>query len=279
MNKGSCLCGTVQFQLLSEPENMSHCHCSICRKIHGTPFATYVQTSGVKWLAGEDNISTFQSSENFHRCFCKTCGSVLPETIDGADYTFVPAGTLEGKVNARPEKHIFATSKAEWYQITDKLPQFEGYSAEHNEGIDQENRAGQKEGVVSGSCQCGDVAYQYPAGNAKMMMWCHCSRCRKVKGAAHATNVFVTPDDLTWVRGEDKLVTYNHDGAVRFGNSFCQRCGSSMPRLAEGAPAFNIPAGGLDDAPGVDTKGHIFVGSKSDWFDIQDEYAQFEEMP
>ena len=52
-----------------------------------------------------------------------------------------------------------------------------------------------------------------------------------------------------------------------------------MPRLAEGAPAYNIPAGGLDDAPGVDTKGHIFTGSKSDWFDIHDDYDQFEEMP
>lgn len=278
MNKGSCLCGAVQYQLNSAPEAMMHCHCSICRKIHGTPFATYVQTSGVTWLAGEDKVKSYQSSDNFHRCFCGDCGSVLPETIDGADFTFVPAGALEGEINVRPTKHIFATSKAGWYQIHDDLPQYEAYSAEGGVGVEQQDRSGQRDGAVGGSCQCGDVAYQF-SGDAKLMMWCHCSRCRKVKGAAHATNVFVEPDNFKWLKGEDKVVVYDHKEAERFGNSFCKRCGSSMPRKAENSPMVNIPAGALDDAPGIETKGHIFVGSKASWFDIHDQHDQFEAMP
>lgn len=278
MNKGSCLCGAVQYQLNSAPESMMHCHCSICRKIHGTPFATYVQTSGITWLAGEDKISSYQSSHNFHRCFCSDCGSVLPETIDGADFTFVPAGTLEGEIKVRPSKHIFATSKADWYQIHDDLPQYETYSAEGGVGVEHQDRSGQIEGAVGGSCQCGDVAFQF-SGVAKLMMWCHCSRCRKVKGAAHATNIFVEPENFKWLQGEDNVVAYDHEGAERFGNSFCKRCGSSMPRQAQKSPMVNIPAGALDDAPGIETKGHIFIDSKADWFDIHDQHDQFDDMP
>ncbi len=278
MNKGACLCGAVTYRLLSEPTSMMHCHCSICRKIHGTPFATYVQTSGVEWLSGQEHVSQYQSSHNFHRCFCNQCGSVLPETIDGADFTFVPAGGLDGDIGIKPEKHIFATSGASWYTITDDLPQYEGYSADHSDGVDQPDRSGRVEGDTAGSCFCDDVAYQY-TGEAKLMMWCHCSRCRKVKGAAHATNIFVPPENFEWIRGEDNVEVYDHPQAERFGNSFCKRCGSSMPRKSENSPMVNIPAGSLDDPPGIETKGHIFVGSKSDWFDIVDDHDQFDEMP
>ena len=278
MKNGSCLCGVVTYRLLDDPGSMMHCHCSICRKIHGTPFATYVQVSGVEWLSGQEHISQYQSSANFLRCFCNQCGSVLPETVDGAGFSFVPAGGLDGEISVKPEKHIFASSGADWYQISDDLPRFDGYSAEHTDGIDQPDRSGRVAGAKSGSCFCDDVAYQF-TGEAKLMMYCHCSRCRKVKGAAHAANVFVAPEQFSWIRGEESVVVYDHPEAERFGNSFCKRCGSSVPRKAEKSPMINIPAGSLDDPPGIESKGHIYIGSKSDWFDICDSLDQFDEMP
>ncbi len=41
---GSCLCKTVQWEARAPFFNMSHCHCSMCRKAHAAPFATYVGT-------------------------------------------------------------------------------------------------------------------------------------------------------------------------------------------------------------------------------------------
>ncbi|OED40773.1 hypothetical protein AB833_11815 [Chromatiales bacterium (ex Bugula neritina AB1)] len=144
--------------------------------------------------------------------------------------------------------------------------------------MEQQDRSGRCGDKVGGSCQCGAVAYQYQ-NNAKLMMYCHCSRCRKVKGAAHAANVFVLPEDFQWLQGEDNIVVYDHPGAERFGNSFCRTCGSSVPRKAVSSPMVNIPAGSIDDAPGIDSKGHIYTNSKSNWFDITDGRDQFEEMP
>ena len=42
---------------------------------------------------------------------------------------------------------------------------------------------------------------------------------------------------------------------------------------------MNIPAGALDDAPGIEPKCHIFVGSKADWFEVTGETPQHDEMP
>jgi len=203
--------------------------------------------------------------------------------VEGADFYFVPVGGLEDTITARPEKHIFAGSKANWYRITDDLPQMHEYDSigadQGLQSIVQPDRGGTKENHVSGSCLCGDVAFRYKSGSAKLMMQCHCSRCRKVKGAAHATNVFVSPDDFEWLKGEDQVVVYDLPDAERFGNSFCKKCGSSVPRQSANGPMVNVPAGSLDDDPGIEPKANIFVGSKADWFDITDDIPQHHEMP
>ena len=278
MTRGACLCGTVTYELQGEPRDMMHCHCSICRKIHGTPFATYISVEGVRWLTGQDHIASYQSSHNFHRCFCNRCGSVLPETVDGADYSFAPAGGLIDPVDLRPHKHIFATSKASWYRIADDLPRYATYSADGEEGVEQPSRAGAHAGAVGGSCLCGQVEYRY-RGEPEFMMYCHCTRCRKVKSAAHASNVFVQPGNFEWVKGEQNVVAYKLPEAKSFGNSFCDTCGSSMPRLSPAAGMYVIPAGALDDDPGIEPRGHIFTGSKAEWFDIFDDYPQHKEGP
>ena len=283
MPNGSCLCGAVTFEAHEPLENFIHCHCSMCRKIHGTPFGSYVRSKQVNFKSGKGNIARYESSPGFCRCFCDQCGSVLPEDVDGAEYYFVPAGGLDDAIAARPEKHIFAGSKADWYQITDSLPQVHEYdSVAMDQGLEsmpQPDRSGAEPNHVSGSCLCGQVAFKYKAGSAKLMMLCHCSRCRKVKGAAHAANVFVKPDDFEWTKGEDQLVNYDLPDAERFGNSFCKHCGSSVPRQSSKSPMVNIPAGVLDDAPGIEPKCHIFVGSKADWFDVTGETPQHDEMP
>src|SRR5688572_17400839 len=56
MTIGACLCGTVRYELDGPFTMMMHCHCSMCRKHHGAPFATFVAAahSGFRWRSGED---------------------------------------------------------------------------------------------------------------------------------------------------------------------------------------------------------------------------------
>jgi hypothetical protein len=280
MIKGRCLCGDVQFEITGQLGDMTHCHCGMCRKSHGAAFATYanVPAEGFRLVKGKDKIRTYQSSEQDTRSFCTTCGSVVPTPAEAGGHVSVPAGLLEGDIKSKPVAHIFVGSKAGWYEITDDIAQFQAYPPGYGEAIDAPRRTVHRDGVVSGGCLCGAVAFEY-TGTPAFMMNCHCSRCRRAKGAAHASNVFVKPEDFTWTRGHEHVVVYKLPEAERFGHAFCDVCGSSLPRQAPGAPVVNVPAGSLDDDPGARPKAHIYVGSKASWFEPTGDLPRHEEMP
>ena len=105
---GSCLCRQVRWTA-EAVTSMSHCHCSMCRKHHGSLFAAYATTSpdGFRWTAGEDQIRTLLPT----RPFCATCGSSLPLVLTGQGMVFCPAGPIEGEPGVRPRLHIFAASR------------------------------------------------------------------------------------------------------------------------------------------------------------------------
>lgn len=278
MTTGSCLCGKVTFKIGGELSQMSHCHCSMCRKIHGSLFATYFGATEMEYTSGEELVHSYVSSSGFNRAFCNECGSVLPETNDGGSEYYIPAGLLNEDPGIRPELHIFTESKSEAYSINDNLPQEVHYGDGDDSRVVNTPKPVTSDGKVTGGCQCGNVAFEY-TGTPKFMMNCHCTRCRKVKGAAHATNAFVTTDQFTWTKGEDKVANYDLPEAERFGHAFCNNCGSSMPRESKGTGLLNVPAGSLNGAPGIEAKGHIYMGSKAPWFEPVDDLPKWDEMP
>lgn len=276
------MCGSVKFTVNDSFSNMSHCHCSMCRRIHGSLFATYVNTSNLNYTEGGNNIEQYESSKGFIRSFCKQCGSPLPEvsqseTAENGD-VYVPAGLLDNDPGVRPEAHIFVESKADFYEISDTLPQHKHYGDNDLSRVVNSPEPAAKTDAVTGGCQCGEVTFEY-VGQPKMIMNCHCSRCRKVKGAAHATNAFVAVEQLTWTSGKDNVAEYAHPGAKVFGHAFCKTCGSSLPRPRPDGSVYNIPVGSLNQPPGIEVKGHIFVGSKAPWFEITDDKPKWDEMP
>lgn len=121
---------------------------------------------------------------------------------------------------------------------------------------------------------CGGVAFEM-TGTPSRVTHCHCSRCRKVRGTANATNLFVPLAGVRFVRGEDLLTSYKVPEAKFFSHTFCRVCGSSMPRLDSGRQIAVIPMGSFDDDPGVRPQSHIFVDSKATWDDILDDLPAF----
>lgn len=276
--RGSCLCGGVAWQAQHPFRLMSHCHCSMCRKSHGTAFGTYVAAGadGYRVLQGEELIAQYRSSPQGVRCFCTRCGSIVPNPVDGA-LAWMPAGCLEADPGVRPQAHIFVASKAPWYEIADDLPRFDAYPPGMGAAaLERLAPAASEPGWVHGSCLCGDAAYELRIGGWTLMQ-CHCSRCRKARSAAHGTNLFVASDRFRWLGGDPALGSYRPPDAERFTQTFCTRCGSSMPRDA--GAMFVVPAGSLDGDPGIEDRKHIFTGSKAPWFAVADTWPQFETMP
>jgi hypothetical protein len=123
--RGTCLCGEVRYEITGTLGQMSHCHCTMCRKHHGTSFATCISVpiSGFRWTRGQESVVLYRSSPFGTRSFCGTCGSVTPIVDEEMGLALCPAGNLEGDLTAQAEAHMFVASKASWHTITDSLPQ------------------------------------------------------------------------------------------------------------------------------------------------------------
>lgn len=132
--------------------------------------------------------------------------------------------------------------------------------------------------MIRGSCLCGEVSYEI-SGRPTGVVLCHCSRCRKARSAAFASNLFVADAGFAYASGADAVASFKVPDAERFTHFFCSRCGSTAARgFAPGGAAL-APAGGLDGDPPLAERTHIFVGSKAPWFEITDSLPQREEAP
>jgi len=126
MTKGSCLCGAVSFELDDAGILFSvACYCTNCRKVSGSQFGVYLQVrpESFRWLAGEDQVGSFESSPGNRRGFCRTCGSIAPiRTSYGV--VRVPGGALDDDPGASPDVSIFVSSKAGWCAVGVDGPTF-----------------------------------------------------------------------------------------------------------------------------------------------------------
>jgi len=127
MGNGSCLCGAIRYEISGGLGPFVLCHCAQCRKAQGSAFAAnvVVRASDFRIVAGGDALAAYESSPGKRRHFCRICGSPIISTRDALrDVVRVRIGTLDAPIDARPTAHIFAASKAEWYEILDELPRY-----------------------------------------------------------------------------------------------------------------------------------------------------------
>lgn len=129
----------------------------------------------------------------------------------------------------------------------------------------------------NGSCLCGKVAFEID-GEFDNFYFCHCERCRKDTGSAHAANLFSTTAKLNWLSGEDGVSTFhfNSDGHKR---SFCSICGSALPNLQFDSSLLVVPAGCIDGDIHVKPSGHIYYANRANWDRNLEAVKKFDELP
>jgi hypothetical protein len=132
--------------------------------------------------------------------------------------------------------------------------------------------------TLRGSCLCGAVRYEV---SPPFLFFhnCHCSRCRKTSGAAHASNLFVKRAQLSWTSGEEQVRRWELPEAEYFCTGFCTTCGSSMPWVSRNGRYVLVPAGTLDDDPGCSPDRNIHWASRAPWYNDVSELPCFDETP
>ena len=87
------------------------------------------------------------------------------------------------------------------------------------------------------------------------------------------------PESVTWTAGEDLLSSYKVPEAKRFTTTFCSNCGSLMPRIAPDNSIAVVPAGTLDNDPGIRPQARIMHGSRAEWSCDTSELPVFDTYP
>ena len=134
------------------------------------------------------------------------------------------------------------------------------------------------ENAVTGSCLCQKVRYELK-DNMGVFQYCHCSRCRKFTGSAHAANVFVAPGDFHWLAGEEFVGRYDPEHTKYFATAFCKNCGSSLPWFSKSGRVVVVPAGTLDVDPGIRPDKNIYYASRAEWYSSVESLPQHDEGP
>ena len=127
--------------------------------------------------------------------------------------------------------------------------------------------------MIRGTCLCGGV--QFEAKEVPLIVLCHCSICRKANGAPFESGAPVPADGFHLTKGADLIQLYESSPGTQ--RAFCRICGSRVPSRSRDGRLYFVPAGLLDDDPGVKPALHMFVGSKAPWWEITDNLPQFEE--
>lgn len=132
--------------------------------------------------------------------------------------------------------------------------------------------------TINGSCLCGQIKFTI-TGPFDVFHLCHCSRCRKASASAHASNIFTDADRITWISGQSLIKRFDLPDAERFSKCFCTHCGSALPYISRKGNRLIIPAGVLDDDPGIKPQDNIFWANRAPWYDEALTAVRFEAYP
>ena len=124
--KGSCLCGSIEYEVDQIESHMAHCHCSMCRKHTGAALATCgeAKKENFRWNKGTELLESYVASNGTTRKFCRVCRSSMTFKAKRGqeDIVVFALGSLDSDIELRPDAHIYVGSKANWFELNDELP-------------------------------------------------------------------------------------------------------------------------------------------------------------
>jgi hypothetical protein len=119
---GGCQCGAIRFAVSAAPAKVSICHCRMCQKASGAPFASFadIEASAFAWTKGTP--AAFRSSSIAMRDFCAACGTPLSfRRIDGPRIEIM-TGAFDRPDRVIPTRQYGSESRLGWVVGIANLP-------------------------------------------------------------------------------------------------------------------------------------------------------------
>ncbi len=128
---GSCLCGSIRYEVDGELSDFGYCHCRSCQKASGSAHGANagVDRSSLRVLDPEGTLLEYESSPGKIRAFCGKCGSPLFAWLTGTpELVRIRLGSLDSEFTKTAKAHTFVSESAAWETIDDNLPQFDTWA-------------------------------------------------------------------------------------------------------------------------------------------------------
>jgi hypothetical protein len=122
---GGCLCGAVRYEAAGQPYDITHCHCSDCRRSSGAPFVTWAsfRRSNFRFVNGQPKELGW--AERL-RSFCPYCGTPLTFMSGAdADEVDVTVCSFDHPEAVTPGDHTWVEDKLPWILLADDLPSYQ----------------------------------------------------------------------------------------------------------------------------------------------------------
>ncbi|WP_223218402.1 GFA family protein [Rhizobium wenxiniae] len=122
---GGCHCGDCCYEFKGDPPHSGYCHCDMCKKTTGGPFAVLVQTDRAALMWRGRAPSSYRSSPIATRGFCPRCGTPLYLHYDDDSIIRLPVGSLDRPERITPQGHYGVESRLPWADCGQGLPEQE----------------------------------------------------------------------------------------------------------------------------------------------------------
>src|ERR1700738_727393 len=111
---GGCQCGAIRFALSAAPVKVSICHCRMCQKASGAPFASFadIEHSDFSWTRGKP--AAFKSSSIAERAFCADCGTPWSFRRIGGPRIEIMTGAFDRPDRLVPTRQYGTESRLRW---------------------------------------------------------------------------------------------------------------------------------------------------------------------
>ena len=127
-HSGACHCGKIRFEVHSSPTLVEHCHCSSCRRLHGSAVTTLVGYARENITVILGTPVKYESSPGVYRTFCGTCGTRLFWESSAHDHeVYIALGAFDSPADFPADCHVWTSERLPWVEISDGLPQYDAF--------------------------------------------------------------------------------------------------------------------------------------------------------
>ncbi|MDE2005786.1 MAG: GFA family protein [Rhodospirillales bacterium] len=113
---GGCQCGAVRYALLAPPES-TVCHCRMCQKAVGGPFAALCKVPVTDLVFTRGSPARFRSSTEAERLFCAACGTPLGFAFLGGEAIEVTTASVDAPRAVPPMRQFGIEARLPWIDL------------------------------------------------------------------------------------------------------------------------------------------------------------------